>query len=105
VPYASTMTTPKNKAFVDAYQARYNEAPGKYGAAGYNAVNIIMDAIDRAKSAEAEKIRDALRQTDYEGPNGRFRFDEKGQAHGFTVVLVQLQKKVPVVVASTSVEK
>jgi branched-chain amino acid transport system substrate-binding protein len=105
VPYASTMTTPRNKAFVEAYQARYKEAPGKYGAAGYNAVNIIMDAIERAKSTEAEKIRDALRQTDYEGPNGRFQFDDKGQAHGFTVVLVQLQKKVPVVVASTTVEK
>ncbi|MCC6780972.1 MAG: ABC transporter substrate-binding protein [Hyphomicrobiales bacterium] len=105
VPYASTMTTPKNKAFVEAYESRYKEAPGKYGAAGYNATNIIMDAIDRAKSTDAEKIRDALRQTNYEGPNGRFRFDEKGQAHGFTVVLVQLQKKIPVVVASTSVEK
>ncbi len=104
VPYASTMTTPKNKAFVDAYTARYKEAPGKYAAAGYNAINILVDAIGRAGSTDAEKIREALTKTKYEGPNGHFEFDEKGQASGFTVVLVQLQKGVPVVVASTTVK-
>jgi branched-chain amino acid transport system substrate-binding protein len=104
VPYASTMTTPKNKAFVDAYTARYKEAPGKYSAAGYNAINILVDAIGRAGSTDPEKIRDALSKTKYEGPNGHFEFDEKGQASGFTVVLVQLQKGVPVIAASTIVE-
>jgi branched-chain amino acid transport system substrate-binding protein len=105
VPYASTMTTPKNKAFVEAYTERYKEAPGKYAAAGYNAINILAEAIARAGSTEAEKIREALAQTKYEGPNGHFEFDEKGQASGFTVVLVQLQKSVPVVVAGTIVER
>jgi branched-chain amino acid transport system substrate-binding protein len=105
VPYASTMTTPKNKAFVDAYTARYKEAPGKYSAAGYNAINILVDAIGRAGSTDPEKIRDALSKTKYEGPNGHFEFDEKGQASGFTVVLVQLQKGVPVIAASTIVER
>lgn len=103
VPYASTMTTPKNKAFVEAYTARYKEAPGKYSAAGYNAISILADAIARAGSTDAEKIREALTKTKYEGPNGMFQFDEKGQASGFTVVLVQLQKGVPVVAASTTV--
>jgi branched-chain amino acid transport system substrate-binding protein len=103
VPYAATMETPKNQEFVKAYEARYKEMPGKYAAAGYNALNILMDAIERAGSTAPEKIRDALTKTDYEGPNGRFRFDEKGQAHGFSVVLVQLQKNVPVVVEMTSV--
>jgi branched-chain amino acid transport system substrate-binding protein len=103
VPYAATMKTPKNEAFVKAYEAKYSEMPGKYGAAGYNAINIIMDAIERAGSTEPAKIRDALTKTDYEGPNGKFKFDAKNQAHGFTVVLVQLQAGKPVVVASTAV--
>lgn len=105
VPYASTMDTPKNKAFVEAYTARYKEAPGKYSAAGYNAINILAAAINRAGSTDAEKIREALTKTDYEGPNGKFKFDAKGQASGFNVVLVQLQKGVPVVTATTSVEQ
>ncbi len=105
VPYASTMDTPKNKAFVEAYTARYKEAPGKYSAAGYNAINILAAAINRAGSTDAEKIREALTKTDYEGPNGKFVFDAKGQASGFNVVLVQLRKGVPVVTATTAVEQ
>jgi branched-chain amino acid transport system substrate-binding protein len=105
VPYASTMKTPKNEAFVKAYQDQYKVAPGKYSAAGYNTLNIIVDAIARAKSTDADKIRDALLKTDYEGPNGHFRFDDKGQATGFTVVLVQLENGVPGVVASNTVEQ
>jgi branched-chain amino acid transport system substrate-binding protein len=104
VPYAATMDTPKNRGFVNAYQSKHNEFPGKYAAAGYNAINIIMDAIERAGSTDAEKIRDALANTDYEGPNGRFRFDAKGQAYGFTVVLVQLKAGMPQVVSSITVE-
>jgi len=98
------MDTARNRGFVNAYQAKHNEFPGKYAAAGYNSINIIMDAIERAGSTDAEKIRDALVKTDYEGPNGRFRFDPKGQAYGFTVVLVQLKAGVPQVVSSTTVE-
>lgn len=105
VPYASTMQTPKNKAFVEAYTARYKEAPGKYSAAGYNVINILAQAITRANSTEPEKLREALSKTSYDGPNGHFEFDAKGQAAGFTVVLVQLTKGVPVVVASTTVER
>jgi branched-chain amino acid transport system substrate-binding protein len=105
VPYASTMKTPKNEAFVKAYQGQYQVAPGKYSAAGYNTLNILVDAIARAKSTDADKIREALLKTDYEGPNGHFRFDDKGQATGFTVVLVQLENGVPGVVASNTIEQ
>jgi len=104
VPYASTMTTPKNKAFVEAYVERFKEPPGKYSAAGFNSLNIMMDAIERAGSTDSEKIRESLTKTKYEGPNGHFQFDAKGQATGFNVVLVQLQKGVPTVIATTTVE-
>ena len=105
VPYSATMTTPKNAAFVKTYFERNKENPGKYGAAGYNAINILMDAIERAKSTDAEKITTALRETDYEGPNGKFRFTSTGQAWGFNVVLVQIRNKVPEVVVMTPVEQ
>ncbi len=105
VPYSATMQTPKNAAFVKTYFERNKENPGKYGAAGYNAMNILMDAIERAKSTEAEKITAALRETDYEGPNGHFKFTPNGQAWGFNVVLVQIRNKVPEVVVMTPVEQ
>jgi branched-chain amino acid transport system substrate-binding protein len=105
VPYASTMKTPKNETFVKAYEAQYKAPPGKYSAAGYNSLNILVDAIAHAQSTDADKIRAALLNTDYEGPNGHFRFDAKGQATGFTVVLVQLENGVPAVVASNTVDQ
>jgi branched-chain amino acid transport system substrate-binding protein len=105
VPYSSTMKTPKNEAFVKEYASRNKENPGKYGAAGYNAMNILMDAIERAKSTDADKIVAALHKTDYEGPNGKFKFNPNGQAWGFNVVLVQIKNKVPEVVQMTPVEQ
>lgn len=103
VPYAHTIQRDQNRQFVQDYQAAYKELPGKYSAAGYNAVNIIMDAIERAGEAEPDKIRQALAATDYQGPNGGFSFNDKRQAYGFDAVLVQLQGGQPVIVAETAV--
>jgi branched-chain amino acid transport system substrate-binding protein len=105
VPYASTLQTPRNESFVKNYSAKYNEQPGKYGNAGYNALNILMDAIQRAGSTDPEKIRTALRATDYDAPNGKYKFTDKGQAYGFSLALVQIQNKSPKVVATSSIEE
>jgi len=105
VPYSATMKTPKNEAFVKTYFARNKENPGKYGAAGYNSLNIMMEAIERAKSTDAAKITSALQKTDYEGPNGHFRFMPNGQAWGFNAVLVQIRNKVPEVVMMAPIDQ
>ncbi|MET0961740.1 MAG: ABC transporter substrate-binding protein [Noviherbaspirillum sp.] len=105
VPYASTMQGAGNQAFVRLYSTRYNEQPSKYGNAGYNAMNILMDAIQRAGSTDAEKIRVALRGTDYDAPNGKYRFTDKGQAYGFSLALVQIQDKTPKVVSSSTIDE
>lgn len=103
VPYVHNIQRPENEQFVAAYEAAYKELPGKYSAAGYNALNIIMDAIERAGEASPEKIRDALEATDYTGPNGNFKFDSKHQGYGFDAVLVKLHNGQPEIITSTSV--
>jgi branched-chain amino acid transport system substrate-binding protein len=105
VPYSYTLTSPGNDAFVKKYSAKYNEQPSKYGNAGYNAMNILMEAIQRAGSTDSEKIRAALQKTDYDAPNGKYKFSAKGQAYGFSMVLVQIQNKIPKVVATASVDE
>jgi len=105
VPYASSLPGERNKAFVDLYASAYKEKPGKYGAAGYNAMNILLDAIARAGKTEPDAIRDALRQTDYAAPNGQYRFTEKGEGYGFDVVLVQIKDKEPHVITQARTEK
>jgi branched-chain amino acid transport system substrate-binding protein len=104
VPYASSMDAPKNQAFVKKYQDAYKIKPGKYGAAGYNALQIAAAAIARAGNVDPEAIREALHKTRYEAPNGIYQFDAKGQAYGFEAVLVRLRGGEPKVVASSPVE-
>lgn len=104
VPYVSTTDSPRNNAFVEKYKAAYGVMPGKYGAAGYNAINITAAAIERAGSVEPEAIRKALADTHYEAPNGVYQFTEKGQGYGFDAVLVQIRDGVPVVVSTAPVE-
>jgi branched-chain amino acid transport system substrate-binding protein len=105
VPYASSIPSDLNKEFVGRYAAEYKSKPGKYSAAGYNALNMVMQAIARAGKAEPEAIRDALYKTDYPAPNGRYRFTDKGEGYGYNAVLVQLKGGEPVVVAMTEAGK
>jgi branched-chain amino acid transport system substrate-binding protein len=105
VPYASTLDSPANKTFVANYQAAYKGLPDKYSIAGYNALNIIMEAIERAGEANPSKIRDALEKTAYDGPNGKFEFNQKRQAYGFSALLVQIKNRQPTIVSQTTVDK
>lgn len=104
VPYVESLPGELNEKFVKSYQDSYQQSPGKYAAAGYNAANIVMDAIEHAQSTDADKVISALQVTNYMAPNGLYRFTKKGQAYGFEAAFVQIQNKKPVVVATTSVE-
>lgn len=104
VPYVYTLPGESNQRFVKSYQAKYQQLPSKYGAAGYNATHIMLDAVQRAGSSDAAKIIAGLKATDYQAPNGHYRFNAKGQAWGFDAALVQIRAKVPQVVSSTAVD-
>jgi len=96
-PYVYTAVTPGNERFVEKYRKRANEDPGKYSLAGYDVINIIAEAIGRAGSTDAAKIRDALENTDYVGVVGHYQFDEMHQVNT-PLYLVQLQENVPKVI-------
>jgi branched-chain amino acid transport system substrate-binding protein len=56
-------TTPKRKAFIEAYQAAYkiDRMPSPVSAAqGYDSVYLLAAAIEQAKSTDGRKIREAL---------------------------------------------
>jgi branched-chain amino acid transport system substrate-binding protein len=60
-----------SEAFLKAFREEYKKDPAATSALGYDAYMVIMDAITRAKSAEPQKIRDALAQTKgFEGSAG-----------------------------------
>lgn len=49
--------------FIKKYQAKYNKVPDAMAVLGYDASNIMFDAIKRANSTDGSKIRDALAAT------------------------------------------
>lgn len=64
--------------FVKSYTEKYNSEPNMFAAFAYDAVFVMMDAIKKADSTEAEKINEALAETDYKnGVAGAFKYDSK----------------------------
>ncbi len=59
--------TPKTTAFRNAYSAKYGEQPTYTSFASYDAVNVIVDAIERADATDVASLQLALADTDYEG--------------------------------------
>jgi branched-chain amino acid transport system substrate-binding protein len=68
--------TPAMIAFVDAYTQKFGSAPpNAFAPLGFDTVNLIADAIDRAGSADPADIRDALAETrGFEGVVGKIAY-------------------------------
>lgn len=62
--YAADDSSAEIKKFVEAFKKdNNNETPDSLAALGYDAVNMLVDAIKRANSVEPQKITDALAKT------------------------------------------
>jgi branched-chain amino acid transport system substrate-binding protein len=65
------VTTASGKAFVKAYRERYKEAPDSCSALSYDTYNVLLDAMEKAKSANAQALVPALEMTkDFPGVTG-----------------------------------
>lgn len=62
---------PAHKAFVDAYQAKFNDYPRVGSIVGYNAMLVIAEAIKKAGSTDTEKLVDAMEGLDTDSPLGK----------------------------------
>ena len=67
-------TTPKTIPFTEAYIKRYGITPAYAGYSANDAIHIIAEAIERAKSTDPDKMVTALEATDYVGTVGRMQF-------------------------------
>jgi branched-chain amino acid transport system substrate-binding protein len=86
------------RPWVGAINAMFKEKSGKdfndYSSRQFMGLIVMADAINRAKSTDGEKIRDALAATDMPGdvtimPWKRIKFDEMGQNNDADPVLLQ----------------
>lgn len=81
---------PEAKDFVSRYEARYGEI-GTFSANGYDATNVLIEAIRRAGTGEREAVLHEVRNTkDHPGILGPINFDAKGDAVGKTIGIFKI---------------
>ena len=79
---------PKVQAFVKDYEKAYKAKPGAMAALGYDAIGIVADAINRAKSTSSIDINNALLATkNFAGVTGSITLDENRNSKKAAVVL------------------
>lgn len=97
----STSAAPEVKAFLEAFKKKYNEEPSVWAFQAYDAVGLLVHAIQSA-GADREKIAEFMRgmttpEKAYNGVTGPTYFDENGDPVGKPVNFFQVrdQKFVP----------
>jgi branched-chain amino acid transport system substrate-binding protein len=84
----------KGQEFVGQYEERFGSGAEAYTANGYEAANVLLDAIDRAYEHDGELtregvVRELFATQNYDGVLGTWSFDEDGDT---TLTEVTVQK-------------
>lgn len=80
--------SPRVQNFVKNYRAQYHRTPDAMAALGYDAMGILMDAIQRAGTPKGPRLRDAIANTkDYQGVTGKITLNSKRNAIKSAVIL------------------
>ena len=86
--FSANDPSPRVQKFVQEYRAKYGSIPDALAALWYDGARLMAQALQRARSADPEKIRDALAGTrDFEGVTGRISIDENRNAAKPGVIL------------------
>ncbi len=86
--YASDDPSPVVQTFIAKYKKKYGVVPDAMAVLGYDAANILFDAIQRAHSADPAKVRDAIAETkNFQGVSGSITMDANRNAEKSIVVL------------------
>ncbi len=86
--FAPDVATPKAQKFLADFKAVHGIEPTGLGALGYDAIGVLVDAMQRAPSFEPSAIRDALTQVkDFDGVTGLITLDKDRNAQKSAVVL------------------
>lgn len=93
--YWHNPTSPFARDVIKQYETRFSAPFQSHTVWGYNAALVLLDALERAGSAEPAKLRDALAKTNlaqHIAPGDAIVFNDQGQNRNATVTLQQIQK-------------
>jgi branched-chain amino acid transport system substrate-binding protein len=87
--YAPDQPDEQVKQFISKYQGAYGgKTPDGLAALGYDAANILFDAMKRAKSTDGKKLRDAIAATkDFKAVTGMITIDQNRDAKKSAVIV------------------
>ncbi len=75
--------TPADKPFHEKYVKKYQIIPEYASTYTYDALYILKDAVERAKSYDPDDLVNALEKTDYQSVSGRWVFDKESHHSKF----------------------
>ncbi len=79
---------PQIQHFVTRYKEKYGTSPDAFAALGYDALKILVAAIERAGTTESKALRDAIAQTsNYQGVTGLITLNQERDAEKPAVIL------------------
>jgi len=76
-----TILDPQVRAFLEDYDARFGSEADVFAALGYDAIQVLLDAIQEAGTTNVADVRRALLESTFQGLTGPIYFDQAGQAH------------------------
>ena len=86
--YSPDDTTQAVQSFVKHFKEKFNETPDSMAALGYDSAMILADAIKRAGTTDAAKVRDAIAATkDFHGISGTITIDANRDASKPAVIV------------------
>lgn len=83
---------PEGAAFAEAYTTEYGVAPeAVFAALGFDGINLLADAMNRAGSTDGEAVRDALAATQgFKGATGEITYQPGSRIPSKSVALVEI---------------
>lgn len=89
----------ENQAFVRKFRARYGKNPDTWAAQGYDALRILANAVKATGSRNPLDLSYAIRFMDpWEGANGRYKFDSRGELEDKPIFLKVYRNGTPVTI-------
>jgi ABC-type branched-subunit amino acid transport system substrate-binding protein len=90
-----TADTPANRAFVDAYRARFGREPSALAVQGYEATRLLLAAAETLAGEPADRatLAGALARAQVEGPRGSVRIDVARGGLVQDIYLVELKAR------------
>jgi branched-chain amino acid transport system substrate-binding protein len=90
MPGLPLASMPGGAEFKKKFEAKYGQIQN-YAPYAYDAVHVMVQAMEKAASADPTKYLVELPKTDYQGVTGHIRFDAKGDLTGGSITLYQVE--------------